>query len=138
EYIKLSKFIFYPSLIALALSVATANDKLFVLYVMSVAYILFYLAFIPSGFYRKYNQMGDYSYGTYIYAFPVQQSIAALIPGVSAWSMIAVSGAITVLLAALSWHFLEHRALGLKGFYATRTRISHPWLRKFTSKSSPS
>ena len=137
EYIKLSKFIFYPSLIALVLSIVATNEQLFVFYVITVAYILFYLAYVPSGFYRKYNQMGDYSYGTYIYAFPVQQSVAALIPGISAWSMIVISAFVTVLLAALSWHFLEHRALGLKGFYATRTRFSHPWLRKFTSETPP-
>jgi peptidoglycan/LPS O-acetylase OafA/YrhL len=41
---------------------------------------LFYLAYVPSGWIRKYNRVGDYSYGIYIYAFPVQQSVAALIP----------------------------------------------------------
>jgi peptidoglycan/LPS O-acetylase OafA/YrhL len=121
EYIVLSHWLFWFSV--LALSFATGNnDAFFVVYLFTLAYILFCLAYLPSGLIRRYNKLGDYSYGIYIYAFPVQQSIAALIPGVSVLQMILISAAATILLAILSWHHVERRALGLKAHYIGHTR----------------
>ncbi|MEI6334978.1 MAG: acyltransferase [Methylococcaceae bacterium] len=123
EYINLSRWLFWFLVIGLA--VATSNKHaFFVIYVFASAYILFYLAYVPSGLIRKYNQLGDYSYGIYIYiyAFPVQQSVAALIPGVSVIQMILISATFTILLAILSWHILERRALKLKAHYIGHTR----------------
>ncbi|MHC1698757.1 MAG: acyltransferase family protein [Geobacteraceae bacterium] len=122
EQITLSRSSFWILMIALISSAITNKHAFFVIYVLTIAYILFYVAYIPSGFIRKYNAMGDYSYGVYIYAFPVQQSVAALVPGVSVLSMLAISASATLLLAALSWHLLEKRALALKGFYVGHTR----------------
>ena len=48
----------------------------------------FYIAYVPSGNIRIFNKAGDYSYAIYTYAFPVQQSVAALIPNVSVATMI--------------------------------------------------
>jgi peptidoglycan/LPS O-acetylase OafA/YrhL len=76
------------------------------------------LAYLPGGFIRHFNRFGDYSYGLYIYAFPVQQSIAALIPGVGVAAMIALSFVVSLLLSIMSWHLIEKRALALKGSYA--------------------
>lgn len=121
EYIVLSRGLFW--LFVIGLSVATGDKHaFFVVYVFAIAYILFYLAYVPSGLIRRYNQLGDYSYGIYIYAFPIQQSVAALIPGVSVPQMILISAAATILLATLSWHFLERRALSLKAHYIGHTR----------------
>ncbi len=123
-HIVLSRLLFL--LLAIGLAVATSNkDVFFVVYVFSIAYIVFFLAYVPSGVIRKYNRVGDYSYGIYIYAFPVQQSIAALIPGVSVTQMIALSATATIFLAALSWHLLERRSLRLKDHYIGRT---NKWL----------
>lgn len=56
----------------------------------------------------------DYSYGLFLYAFPVQQSIAALAPGIGPWPMCALATTITLALAYLSWHLIEAPALRLK------------------------
>lgn len=56
----------------------------------------------------------DVSYGTYLYAFPVQQCIVALVPGIGAGAMIALALPITLLLAAGSWRFVERPALARK------------------------
>lgn len=121
EYIVLSHWLFWLFVIGLSVAI---SDKFvfFVVYVLAIGYILFYLAYVPSGVIRRYNQLGDYSYGVYIYAFPVQQAIAALIPGVSVPQMILLSAAITILLAILSWHLLEKRCLSLKAHYVKKTR----------------
>jgi peptidoglycan/LPS O-acetylase OafA/YrhL len=121
EYIILSHWLFW--LFAIGLSVAITHIHVFfVVYVFTIGYILFYLAYVPSGVIRKYNQLGDYSYGVYIYAFPVQQAVAALIPGVSVHQMILFSATITILLAIISWHLLEKRCLSLKTDYVEHTR----------------
>jgi peptidoglycan/LPS O-acetylase OafA/YrhL len=84
---------------------------------------LFYLAYVPTGFIRKYNRVGDYSFGIYIYAFPVQQSIAALIPGVGVLEMLSLATVGAVTMAVLSWHLIEHPSLERKGYCVLRTRL---------------
>ena len=121
EHIHLSSLFFW--FIVIALAFAIGNVRLFyVIYTLSIAYLLFFMAYVPSGYIRNYNRLGDYSYGIYIYAFPVQQSVAALIPGMSVVYMIVISATVSILLAAISWHILERRALSLKEHYVGHTR----------------
>ncbi len=134
EYIVLHRWLFW--LLVISLVVAIGNKHaFFVVYVFAIAYILFYLAYVPAGFIRKYNQFGDYSYGIYIYAFPVQQSVAALIPGVTVPQMILITTAATFPLAALSWHLLEKRALKLKGHFVGHTHKLFSWRLGASSKT---
>lgn len=56
----------------------------------------------------------DYSYGLYIYAFPVQQGVAHLWPIMPIGLYLLLCTAITLLFAALSWHLVEARALAFK------------------------
>ncbi len=114
KHIVLSHRLFWLCVMSLSLTSAVDKHVFFVAYMFVLAYVLFYIAYVPSGFIRKYNHLGDYSYGIYIYAFPVQQSIAALIPGISIPQMMLISAAATLSLAALSWHLLEQRALRFK------------------------
>ena len=55
----------------------------------------------------------DYSYGMYIYAFPVMMGIAALVPVTHHWQLAALNLAATFPLAVLSWHFVEKPVLDL-------------------------
>lgn len=124
-FILRDRIILSHSIFIICLSVlllATYNTHMLTIsYMTTLPYILFYVAYIPSGFIREYNKLGDYSYGVYIYAWPVQQSIAALVPGVSILSMVIISSATTLVFAALSWHLLEKRALNLKGHCVNHT-----------------
>jgi peptidoglycan/LPS O-acetylase OafA/YrhL len=117
EHIIISRRLFGLMIIMLAFSICWDKRVFYVVYILSLAYLVLFLAYVPSGHIRRYNLLGDYSYGIYIYAFPVQQTVAALIPGVSVTSMILISAAATIFLAAMSWHLLERRALALKGAY---------------------
>jgi peptidoglycan/LPS O-acetylase OafA/YrhL len=109
--------------LAVALAVSAASKEFFfIAYNLTLPYLLFFLAYVPAGFVRSYNRLGDYSYGVYIYAFPVQQSLVAVFPGISCWNVILVATPIALMLAGLSWHFVEKRALGLKSLLLDRAR----------------
>ena len=58
----------------------------------------------------------DYSYGIYIYAFPVQQTLVSFWPQMPLPAYLLSTFVITVALAATSWHFVEKPALKLKPF----------------------
>jgi peptidoglycan/LPS O-acetylase OafA/YrhL len=80
-------------------------------YRLLLPYLVFYLAFVPGGLVRRYNRIGDYSYGMYIYAFPVQQMCVACVPGISVGSLLTLSAVLTLLCAMLSWHLVESPAM---------------------------
>lgn len=58
---------------------------------------------------------GDYSYGLYLYGYPLQQAVAAIGPETHHWWINAgVSLPATLLIAILSWRMVEKPALGLR------------------------
>lgn len=130
ERIELSRPVFWALAILLAMSLLN-QSIFFYVFNLSLAYILLYAAYGFGGPIRSYNRLGDYSYGFYIYAFPVQQSLALLVPGISAWALLVLSALITFALAAFSWHLLEKRALGLKAVFTERTKS---WLRAWRTR----
>ncbi len=68
---------------------------------------------------------GDYSYGLYLYAYPVQQTLMALFPGAREWYFnLALALPITLGIAMLSWHFVERPALRLKRVVRDRPRAA--------------
>ena len=60
---------------------------------------------------RPYNRLGDYSYGTYIFAWPVQQIIAYSMPGIGPIGMMIIALPTVWMLGIFSWHFVERPAL---------------------------
>lgn len=62
----------------------------------------------------KINALGDYSYGVYIYAFPVQQLLLLKFPEIGFYSYLLYSSVITLFFAAISWHLIEKKCLAIK------------------------
>jgi peptidoglycan/LPS O-acetylase OafA/YrhL len=105
----------FVAVVLAALWLSLASVEFFTrLYIVTIPYLAIYLALVPGGVVRRFNKMGDYSYGIYIYAWPVQQALATVYEGISAGSMVVGSFIVTFLLAAVSWHLIEKKALALK------------------------
>jgi peptidoglycan/LPS O-acetylase OafA/YrhL len=82
---------------------------------VGLPYIVMYTAFTTNIVISKYQDLGDYSYGTYIFAFPIQQSIVAILGvSISPSRLFWFAAPITFVLAFLSWRFVERPALGLR------------------------
>jgi len=60
------------------------------------------------------SKLGDLSYGIYIYGWPVTQCVVMSMPSVGWFWTGSVATPITLVLAYLSWHGIERRALALK------------------------
>lgn len=81
---------------------------------VALVYVVLVLAFVPGGKVREFNRVGDYSYGLYVFGFPIQQSLIALWPSLGWGSLFALSMIVGLAVAALSWRFIEAPALRLK------------------------
>lgn len=78
--------------------------------VLSVSYTTIWIGFARIPHLLEYNRLGDYSYGVYIYAFPLQQLMAQH-GFINPVANMAVAFPLTVFCAVLSWHLVEKPAL---------------------------
>lgn len=61
-------------------------------------------------------QTGDYSYGVYLYGFPICQAAICVIPWLrgQGWLLFGIAAPLVLSFAVFSWHFVEKPALALK------------------------
>jgi len=61
-------------------------------------------------------QTGDYSYGVYLYGFPIAQALVTVWPYFRGrpWELLAAAVVLTLAFAAASWHLIEKHCLKLK------------------------
>jgi len=70
------------------------------------------------------------SYGVYIWAWPVQQVTRLWMPANQPmWQQLLAVTAQVLLVAFLSWHLVEKRALRMKPSAATTQSTTGPWWR---------
>jgi peptidoglycan/LPS O-acetylase OafA/YrhL len=77
-----------------------------------LVYAAFWFAYVPN--LHFFNRVGDYSYGLYIYAFPIEQALRQFIPSILPLELFGLASLLTLVCAMLSWHFVEQPALKLK------------------------
>jgi len=95
----------------LVLSIRLGNPEIVTPWV--VAPIMVWLAFAPWLNLRRAAKHGDFSYGIYLYAYPIQQLIVST--GVrNVYGLFLLAVPVTVGAAFLSWRLIESPALRLK------------------------
>jgi peptidoglycan/LPS O-acetylase OafA/YrhL len=80
-------------------------------------YLLFFVAYSPTLKLHNFAQLvrGDLSYGLYLYAYPIQQLIVQYSHNqLTPIANFAIAFLISLVLASLSWHFVEYRFLKRK------------------------
>ena len=76
--------------------------------ILALPYLVMYVAFTRNRIFRRYQDLGDYSYGTYIFAYPVQQSVVATMgASIGPMALCAIAAPITFILAFVSWRWVE-------------------------------
>ena len=78
-------------------------------------YLLLYAAVSPAVRWNHFARYGDFSYGVYLYGFPVQQVLSFYwLPKLTPLSLFCAAFPITLALAVASWHLVEAPALRRK------------------------
>lgn len=85
-----------------------------VAYNLLLGWLLLHAAYLCTPWVHRYNRLGDYSYGVYIYAFPVEQTLAHFLPAIGPTDMVCLAAPVTLALAVLSWHLIEKPVLARK------------------------
>jgi len=90
-----------------------------------LVYITIYLGLtnFPSS---RLLKSGDYSYGVYLYGFPIAQALWAAVPPLRGqlWGFRIASLSLTMIFAAASWHLVEKHVLKLKKYLIRDSRTS--------------
>jgi peptidoglycan/LPS O-acetylase OafA/YrhL len=102
-------------LAAFGLVVASYYGQFILFFPIFGCYLALYLALNPKLPVIPAARFGDLSYGLYIYGWPSQQTVIWLLHGHAAWWQVFLLATLLAgLLAFLSWHLVEKRALQLK------------------------
>lgn len=103
------------ALLALAgLIVSVPLHAFILMFPLCGGYLVIYLALTPSLPVLPAARFGDLSYGLYIYGWPVEQTVLYLRPDATWWELFLIAYPATAVVAFLSWHLVEKRALRLK------------------------
>ncbi len=108
---------FSPRLAAAAaatLALAAALGGFRPLFPIAGSYLLLFLACWTRLPLQRFGRYGDFSYGLYVFAYPIQQAIVQAMPAVSIPLFFALAFPPTLGLAMLSWRLIEAPALARK------------------------
>lgn len=99
---------------------------------VAVPYLVLCVAHLRIPTLNRFGEKGDFSYGVYIYAYPIQQTLIVLLgPALPLWLFCLLSIGLTFPLAYLSWNFIEKKALALKQIPLAAGRFPWPEERLF-------
>ena len=93
-----------------------------IVFYLTLPYIVLYLALaVDNKVLKNWGKFGDFSYGLYVYAFPIQQMIMHYFGSRISLPLFFISAYFTTLaLAIISWHLIEKPALRLKKVSITK------------------
>ncbi len=109
-----------PSVLASWVAVAVLHGTVAMeaAYIFALGYSILFLAFHPLARVPNLVPKNDYSYGVYIYSFPVQQLISSFQPALLPSVHFFLACLLVFPLAVFSWHWVEKPALRLKDMFA--------------------
>ncbi len=97
------------------LAVALVTGEFRLLCATAGAYVVIYVALELRPVQVPGTARTDFSYGVYIWGFPVQQTVSMMLGPMAAWwANILISVPAALSLAWLSWHLIENPALALR------------------------
>lgn len=116
------------ALLGLALTALVFNDAVLrtVSLVLVVPYAVLAFCLAPSPLLARFGRHADISYGVYLYAFPIQQTLIAWAgPGLHPLALVAMAMPASWLCGWASWHAVEKHALRLKPRRVAAARALH-------------
>ena len=116
------------ALIGLAIIAAPLPEIRFVAIVLAIGLGAILIGSSRLLYSRTYHRIGDLSYGTYLYAFPIQMlTMTRWFDGHNFWLLTTLDVVAALACATLSWRLVERPALRLKqGRRPTRSREAGP------------
>jgi peptidoglycan/LPS O-acetylase OafA/YrhL len=118
--LKLPGLAMLSAMLAGAYAIGLRNTPFNLIYAAWFTYLVLYLSFHPRLKLPDLARYGDFSYGLYLYAFPVTQTWIYLLGPDNPWLILALGFVVSLLLAVFSWFAVEKPALTLKGRLAYR------------------
>lgn len=86
-----------------------------IVWTIAATYLCYWFAYALPPVGRSLTKFGDASYGMYIWAWPVQQTLIQLFDqDISPWLIILIATPVVWTLAMISWHLIEQPALRRK------------------------
>lgn len=102
-----------------ALFVSMVYGGFAVCFAVAGSYLIFYFVYHPRIKFWSFARYGDFSYGLYVYAFPVQQLVVWFKHGeITPLENLLYSFPAILVLSFFSWHLLEKQALKIKRYFA--------------------
>lgn len=111
--IKLNPYVALLSFILLFLFARGGYYK--IAFIFFGTYLIFYLGLGIPKLFKKLQEKGDFSYGLYIYAFPVQQLVTLFLGDqITPFYNFAIATPITLIISIFSWFKIEKKCMQLK------------------------
>ncbi|OOG55539.1 acyltransferase [Rhodanobacter sp. C03] len=104
----------WPYVAALVVAAYLLRPTAIYPYAFALALSAFVFAFAYCIPWHGFNRFGDYSYGIYLWGFPMQQVIAHHFPSLPPIGNALFAFMPALVLAAISWHLIEKPCLSLK------------------------
>lgn len=111
DLIIISKRYIIACIVLIVLGILYSKLKIILLFTLPYLIIVFGSIFTK----RLFSKTGDYSYGMYIYAFPIQQVLIHFFKNeLNAEILFISSFIVTLIFSIISWHFFEKKILRWK------------------------
>lgn len=104
----------YAAAAASALALSFLFGGFLQVFAIAGTYLILWLAFAPLGPVAAAGKWGDFSYGVFLWGWPIQQLVEISAPQTGPVANFIIALPLAFLAAAVSWRFIERPALALK------------------------